>query len=242
MRKLVAAAVIAATAATSACSRSHAEDGGPTVARNYQIGNFDGIEVAGPYNVTVRTGPAPTVSARGAQKLIEHMVVEVKDGKLLIHPEKQKGWFRGGWSYRGTVDLAVTVPQLHEATIAGSGDIAIDRVAGDRFEGTVAGSGGLDVATLDVQSLKLAIAGSGGVKAANGKAQNASYDIAGSGNIDAKGVQSQTADVSIAGSGSVAAQASNTADVSIMGSGDVNLSGGAKCKVSKAGSGSVNCS
>ena len=112
MRKLVAAAVIAATAATSACSRSRAEDGGPTVARNYQVGNFEQIEVAGPYNVTVRTGAGPTVSARGSEKLIEHLVVEVRDGKLLIHPERQKGWFHTGWSFRGKVDLAVTVPQL----------------------------------------------------------------------------------------------------------------------------------
>ena len=242
MRKLVAAAVIAATAATSACSRDRTEDGGPTVARNYQIGNFDGIEVAGPYNVTVRTGTGPTVSARGSQKLIEHMVVEVKDGKLLIHSQRQKGWFRTNWHFRGKVDLAVTVPQLREATIAGSGDIAIDRVAGDRFEGTVAGSGGLDVAALEVQTLKLAIAGSGAVKAAGGKAQSASYDIAGSGDIDAKGIQLQTAEVSIAGSGSVAANASGTADVSIVGSGDVEVTGGAKCTIDKAGSGDVRCS
>ena len=242
MRKLVAAAVIAATAASSACSRNRAEDGGPTVARNYQIGNFEGIEVAGPYNVTVRTGAGPTVSARGSEKLIEHMIVEVKDGKLLIHSEKQKGWFGGGWNIRGEVDLVVTVPQLREATIAGSGDIAIDRVQGDQFEGTVAGSGGLNVAALDVQTLKLAIAGSGGVKAASGKAQNVSFDIAGSGDIDAKGIQAQTADVSIAGSGSVAAHATGTADVSIMGSGDVEVTGGAKCSVSKAGSGDVRCS
>ena len=242
MRKLVAAAVIAATAATSACSRSRTEDGGPTVARTYQVGNFEEIEVAGPYNVTVRTGTGPTVSARGAEKLLEHMIVEVKDGKLRIHPRREKGWFRTDVHFRGTVDLAVTVPQLREATIAGSGDIKIDQVRGDRFDGAVAGSGGLEVGTLEVQTLKLAIAGSGDVRAASGRAQNASFDIAGSGDIDAKGIQSQTADVSIAGSGSVAAHATGTADVSIMGSGDVEVTGGAKCTVSKAGSGDVRCS
>jgi len=58
MRKSFAAAVIAASAATSACGHSRSEDGGPTVARNYQVGGFEEIDVAGPYNVTVRTGPA----------------------------------------------------------------------------------------------------------------------------------------------------------------------------------------
>jgi len=242
MRKSIVAAVIAASAATSACGHSRSEDGGPTVARNYQVGGFDQIEVAGPYDVTVRTGSGPTVSARGPEKMLEHMVVEVKDGKLVIHAERNKSWFHSGWNFHGKVELAVTVPQLRGATIAGSGDIKVDQVKGDRFEGTVAGSGGIDVAAMDVQSLSLAIAGSGAAKAGKGKAQTAKFDIAGSGDIDAKGIQTTTADVSIAGSGSVSANATGTADVSIMGSGDVDVTGGAKCNVSKAGSGNVSCS
>jgi len=242
MRKAIAAAVIAASAATSACGKTHGESGGPTVSRNYQVGAFDQIEVAGPYNVQVRTGANPSVSAKGSEKMIEHMVVEVRNGKLEIHSERQKGWFNKGWNFHGKVDLVVTVPQLRGASIAGSGDIKVDQIKGDSFDGEVAGSGGLDVATLDVQTLKLAIAGSGGTKVGSGRAQNAKFDIAGSGDIDAKGVQAQTADVSIAGSGSIAANASGTADVSIMGSGDVLLTGGAKCKISKVGSGNVTCS
>ena len=242
MRKFVAAAVIAASAATSACGESRAKDAGPTVSRNYQIGGFEQIEVAGPYNVTVRTGSGPTVSARGPQKMIDHMIVEVRGGKLVIRSEERKGWFRGGWNFHGSVDLAVTVPQLRGADITGSGDITIDQVRGDRFEGAVAGSGGLNLGAVDVQILKLAIAGSGGVKATSGKAQTASFDIAGSGDIDVRNVQAQDADVSIAGSGSVAARATGKADVSIMGSGDVELTGGAKCNVSKMGSGDVRCS
>jgi len=242
MRTAIVSVAIAASFATAACSRTHSKDGGPTVSRNYQVGGFDQIEVAGPYNVQVRTGPNPGVSAQGGAKLIEHMVVEVQNGKLLIHPERKKGWSFSGWNFHGKVDLTVTVPQLRGATIAGSGDIKVDQVRGDRFEGTVAGSGDLEVAALDVQSLELTIAGSGGVKATTGRAQSSKLDIAGSGDIDAKGVQSQTADISIAGSGSIAAQASGTAAVSIVGSGDVDVTGGAKCSISKQGSGDVRCS
>ena len=242
MRMSLATAVIAASALTSACGHDRAEDGGPTVSRNYRVGTFDQVEVSGPFDVQIRTGPGTSVSARGPQKLLEHTVVEVKDGKLLIRPEHRNGWFKGGWHFNGEAQFTVTVPQLHAASIAGSGDIRVDQVKGDRFDGTVAGSGGLEVGAVDVQALKLTIAGSGGAKTGNGRAQTASFDIAGSGDIDAKGVQAQTASVSIAGSGNVAAHATTTASVSIMGSGDVEVTGGAKCSVSKAGSGSVNCS
>lgn len=242
MRKAIVAAVIVASAATSACGKTRSEDGGPAVSRNYQVGNFDQIEVAGPYNVQVRTGSNPSVSAQGSQKMIEKMVVEVRNGRLEIRPERQKGWFPTGWNFRGKVDLTVTVPQLRGASIAGSGDIKVDQVKGAAFEGKIAGSGGLDVGALEVQTLKLAIAGSGGARVGSGRARKAELEIAGSGDIDARGVRAETADVAIAGSGNISAAATGTADVSIMGSGDVQLTGGAKCKISKAGSGNVTCS
>lgn len=239
MHKSFAAIIAAATLA--GCQVHAQENGGPTVSRTYQVGNFQQIEVAGPYDVEVRTGANAGVSASGSEKLLERTVVEVKGDKLLIHAQNNHSFFNFGWSHHGKAKFMVTVPQLSGATIAGSGDIRVDRVQGGNFEGTVAGSGALDVAALEVQQLKLAIAGSGGVKAA-GKAQSAKYDIAGSGDVDARAVATQDADVSIAGSGSVRANASGTAKVSIMGSGDVDVTGGAKCSISKAGSGDVRCS
>ena len=232
--------VIAASALLAGC-QVHAQDGGPTINRNYSVGNFSAIEVAGPYYVEVRTGSNPSVSARGGEKLLERTVVEVEGDRLVIHPQRQHGFFQWSWGHGGA-HFVVTVPQLHGASIAGSGDIKVDKVVGPAFEGEVAGSGGIDVASMQVQQLKLSIAGSGGVKAGSGTAQNANYDIAGSGDIDAGGVQSQALKVSIAGSGGVKANAKATADVSIMGSGDVEVSGGAKCNVSKQGSGDVRCS
>lgn len=242
MRKSIVAAVIAASAATVGCTYHHSGDGGPTVSRNYQVGNFQKLEVAGPYEVEVRTGANPGVTGHGPQKLLERTVVEVEGDKLVIKPQEHNGWFHMSWGSHGKAAFTVTVPQLSGAMIAGSGDINVDNVRGDNFEGTVAGSGNLAVANLDVQALKLSIAGSGGAKAAAGKAQSGDYEIGGSGDIDAAGLQTQQAKVSIAGSGSVKANAAATADVSIMGSGDVDVSGGAKCTVSKAGSGSVRCS
>lgn len=242
MHKAIAAALFAAATATSACGQVHAENGGPTVSRNYQVSGFQQIEVAGPYDVEVRTGANPGVSGSGSEKLLDRTIVEVQGDKLVIRPKQNGGWFNIGWSTHGHANFTVTVPQLRGATIAGSGGIKVDHVAGDHFEGNVAGSGGIDVGTIDVQSLKLSIAGSGGVKAGSGKAQVASYDIAGSGDVDAGAIAAQQLKVSIAGSGGVRAHASGTADVSIMGSGDVDVAGGAKCNVSKAGSGKVRCS
>ena len=118
MRSLIAAAAIGAFTATGACSQNRQESPGPTVSRDFQVGNFNKIEVAGPYDVQVRTGAAASASARGPEKMIERMVVEVKDGKLQIHPRETKG-FNFHWGSNGNVELIVTVPQLSAASIGG---------------------------------------------------------------------------------------------------------------------------
>src|SRR6266404_3094647 len=182
------AAVVAASA-LAGCHVRAENGGGATVSKNYSVGNFQQIEVAGPYDVDVRTGANVSVSARGSEKLLDRTVVEVKGNKLLIHAENNHGFFHFGWSSHGGARFTVTVPQLSGATIAGSGDIRVDKISGQNFEGNVAGSGGLDIAAMNVQQLKLAITGSGGVKAGTGTAQAAQYDIAGSGDIDAGALQ-----------------------------------------------------
>jgi len=240
MRTAMILGVMAAVAA-SGCSKAHSEDRGPAVDRSFSVGNFDRIELAGAYDVTVKTGSAPSVHASGNEKAMERLVVEVKNGILTIHP-KERGGFHWGFSNSGKVELQVTVPSLRGAELAGSGDLRIDSVAGDQFAGGIAGSGNLTVDRLEVGELKIEIAGSGSAKASNGRAKTAEYEIAGSGGIDAAGIAVETASVSIAGSGDVMAHASNSANVNIMGSGNVEIKGGAKCSISKAGSGDVRCS
>jgi hypothetical protein len=234
--------IIAASLLVAGCHARGEEGGGATVSKNYSIGNFQQIEVAGPYDVEVRTGANPSVSGTGGERLLERTVVEVEGDKLVIHPENNHGFFHWGWSRHGKAHFTVTVPQLSGATIAGSGGIKVDKITGNAFAGEIAGSGGLELASVEVQSLKLSIGGSGDVKARAGHAKTADYEIAGSGGIDAGGIAAEQAKVSIAGSGSVRANATATADVDVMGSGDVNVTGGAKCNISKAGSGDVHCS
>src|SRR5881628_2811976 len=126
MRKFIAAAIIAGCATAAACSQARSQGAGATVSRNYQIGNFDKIEVAGPYDVEVRTGANPGVSAQGSQTLLDRTVVEVKGDKLTIRPVDDHG-FHFGWS-NAKANFTVTVPQLSGAAIAGSGGIRVDQV------------------------------------------------------------------------------------------------------------------
>jgi hypothetical protein len=235
--------LVTAALVLSGCGEGQAEVAGPDVSRTFQVAGFDSIEVAGPFNVQVTTGAQPAVSVRGPDNIVEHMVVEVEKGTLKIHPEKRKGMF-GGWNWgrhKGTAQVAVNVPMLRAAAIAGTGDMDINRIATDSFRGSIAGSGNLNLAQVQVKELGLEIAGSGNA-GGKGQAQSVSYEVAGSGNIRASEIASDTAKVDIAGSGNVEANARSTAKVDIAGVGNVRITGGAKCTVDKAGVGNVVCS
>lgn len=241
MRSAIMTGVLVTALGAAGCARDRTESAGPMVQRNYEVGAFDRIELAGAYEATVRTGAAPSVHAKGGEKVLEHLVVEIDGDTLKVHPRK-RGFSWGGWGKGSRVELTITVPALKAAELAGSGGMRIDRVTGDSFNGGVAGSGNLNIDRIEVEQLKIGIAGSGNANAGTGTARTVEYEIAGSGAINARGVAAEDASISIAGSGGVVAQATGTAKVDIAGSGDVDLTGGAKCSVSKAGSGDVRCS
>lgn len=239
IRRFVALASVALGAA--AChfgANAEERDPGTTITRTYQIGAFDKIAVAGPYEVTVTTGSQPGASASGGDKLLDETEVVVEEGTLKIRPKK-RGGLSFSWGKRGKAQFTVSTAMLRAATIGGSGGIKVDQVDGD-FEGRIGGSGDLALAAIKGGAVDLTIGGSGTISAA-GTAQSTDIKIGGSGSVDASGLIAKTASVAIGGSGDARVNASDSADVKIAGSGDVVITGGAKCEVRKAGSGNATC-
>jgi hypothetical protein len=242
MRRASTFGAIVTALLTAACNHGAvAEESGPEVSQDFAVGQFDRIEVSGPYDVAVHTGAATAVTATGPQNLVERMDVQVQDGRLMIRPRKEEGRMKI-WGNRGHVEVQVTVPGLRGAEIAGAGDIRIDRVDGDSFDADIHGSGGLVIETFEAQSLAASIAGSGEIRAASGTAEQVALKIGGSGNINTQGVAAKTASATITGSGNISATATDTAAVRIYGSGNVEIQGGAKCTVDNKGAGSFRCS
>jgi hypothetical protein len=208
--------------------------------RSFQVGAFDKVSLAGSPDVIVAVGGAPSVRAEGDAEMLDRLDIHVENGDLKIGTKRDANWSWGFGHERRNVTIYVTVPTLVGASIGGSGDMKIDKVAGSGFNASVGGSGDMQIGALRVGQASFSIAGSGGITAA-GSADRMTMSLAGSGDIEAGGVQSRTATVSVVGSGDVHARAMETADVSVMGSGDVTLAGTAKCSITKVGSGDVHC-
>lgn len=239
----LALAITAAVLPLAACNFANGMSGdvvqpsGSGTTRNFDVAGFTGVSLRGADDIEVKTGPSFAVSAQGDSALLDRLEIR-KDGDTLRIGRKDGDWKWGG--DKGA-KITVTLPKLLSASVAGSGDMTVDRAQGD-FDGSIAGSGNLSIAQLTGGKADLSVAGSGDLRVAAGQANEIDASIAGSGDIDAPALKAVRGDLSIAGSGNIRAQVTGEADISIVGSGNVELTGGAKCSVSKMGSGDARCS
>ncbi|HWK36202.1 head GIN domain-containing protein [Sphingomonas sp.] len=208
-------------------------------ARSFQIAGFDAVDLRGSDDVDVKVGPAFSVRAEGPSAELDKLDIR-KDGSTLKVGRVRRDGFSWGADHGKAVRVYVTLPALKGASVAGSGDMTVDRVTGGNLDASIAGSGDLTIGEVGVASAALSIAGSGDI-ALKGRADRIKVSIAGSGGVDGEGLKAAGADVSIAGSGDVRADVTGNATVSLMGSGDVDLGAGAHCTTTKMGSGEVRC-
>lgn len=202
-----------------------------------QTGSFTKVKALGPDNIIFVTGSTTTIKAEGNAEAIATLRYKLEDGAIIIGRKNGK-WF--GDEGKG-VTITITAPSLSEASLAGSGDFAADKMSGDNVEVKIAGSGNLKVGAVTAKTLTTKIAGSGDAMLA-GTATSVDFSVLGSGNIDAQQLKATDAEVSIAGSGDVRVNATGQVEAKVAGSGDINVTGGAKCTSKSMGSGSISCS
>lgn len=245
MRKALAMMAMTALAACNgwAADRHGSNDAprqlsGEQGERSFALADFDGVSLRGSDNIEATTGGEFSVRAVGDQAMLDELEIDVHDGSLRVK-RKNGGWFGSGTD--GNATIYVTMPALKGASVAGSGDMRVDRAEADNLELSLAGSGNLTVGQVRATTLDIDIAGSGDVTAA-GTTTEVEVSIAGSGNARIADLHSERMDVSVAGSGDVSAFVTGEVEASLLGSGDVSIAGGAHCRSSSLGSGELRCS
>ncbi|MBT2135252.1 DUF2807 domain-containing protein [Croceibacterium sp. LX-88] len=242
MRTLVAAMSLGAALAfgtTLGMAQEGAAVEAPAGTRSYSVGAFDEVTTVGPHRVIVTVGGGHSVYADGPAEALDRFEVLVEGDKLKIQPKEEYRQDHD-WTWMAPATFYVTLPRIEAASLAGSGNMYLDRVQGDSFAGSVAGSGEIDIASMQVGEANFSVAGSGDLTA-RGSAGRSRVSVAGSGAVHAREMRSTTAAVSIVGSGDADLMVDNNANVSIVGSGDVDIAGTATCTVSRMGSGKVAC-
>ena len=230
----MAAAATLLTACNSDFNISTSSSGVPLAELDTSGAAPTGISLAGPDRVIVTSGEGLTINVEGDPDVTEGVRFELDGDTLEISRE-------GNWMGSSVATVRVTMPTPTELSLAGSGEIEVDRLGtGEGAEVSIAGSGESRVGQIDADRLEVSVAGSGSLEAA-GRVQTLELSIAGSGDLDLRNVTVGDAEVSIAGSGDARFTSNGNVDASIMGSGDVEVFGNANCSVSSMGSGEVRC-
>src|SRR5579884_388520 len=118
MSRSLAMEILSAIAASTRGARFHENDG-PDGERDFDVGEFERLDVSGPFDVEIRTGEAASVRATGPEWALEDLVVELRDDRLFIGCDGDCD---------GDVNVLVTVPRLRALRTSGSGDVSVDRL------------------------------------------------------------------------------------------------------------------
>ena len=207
--------------------------------RRYSVGDFDRVQVEGPYEVVLATGGSSGARATGAQSGLDRVSVEVQGRMLRIRPNRS-GW--GG--YPGDpvapVRIALTTRDIKAAAVLGSGSLTVDKVRGLRVDLSVSGSGALSVGSVAADTLVVGLLGSGSIEA-GGTAKQLRATVQGSGDFDAPALSAGDAELVADTAGKVAFAATRTAKVRAVGRGDVEIRGSASCTLTGPAAQSVRC-
>lgn len=207
--------------------------------KRYAIQDFDRVQVFGPFNVTIRTGRATSVTATGDQQSLDGASVVSSGGVLTIQTLTKA---RSAWKQEphAAARIAIVVRQLKGVKLLGAGTVTVGEMRGLSNDVSLSGSGQVSIAKLTSDSATIYLSGSGRIVLA-GTTKSASANISGSGDLDASQLSANDLKLVSASSGLIQAKALRTADVKQNGSGEVRIVGRPSCIVESPGTGTTHC-
>ncbi|WP_368170252.1 GIN domain-containing protein [Aeromonas sp. R4-3] len=209
---------------------------GALVEQQHPLGREVTRVLAGvPANIHLVAGEARGIHIRGQGNLLPYLELTEQGDKLEIEVKE-------GYRLAPTepLEITITLPELHELALAGTGNGELRDFKGDELVLSVAGTGDIVASGLELNRLEGNIAGLGNLDLGQGSVRVVELNIAGAGGVKGAGLASEEVEVSIAGSGEVEVRAKSRLKIEIAGSGSVSYWGDPELKSEIAGSGLVN--
>ncbi|MNK89262.1 hypothetical protein D3C87_1092650 [compost metagenome] len=209
---------------------------GAVIEQRHPLGQQVTRVLAGvPANIHLVAGAASGIHIRGQGNLLPYLELTEKGDKLEIEVKE-------GYRLAPTepLEITITLPELHELALAGTGNGELRDFKGDELVLSVAGTGDIVASGLELNRLEGNIAGLGNLDLGQGSVRVVALNIAGAGGVKGAGLASEEVEVSIAGSGEVEVRAQSRLKIEIAGSGSVSYWGDPELTSEIAGSGLVN--
>lgn len=216
-------------------AQNKVQGNGKVVTETRSTGDYDGIKIAGSFDVNLVSGKEGKITIKGEENLLAVIKVEVEDNSLKIYVEK-------GTQIRtssGKIQVTVPFEKISELSLAGSGDIqSKDVVKNENLTVKLAGSGNFNL-PVDTNNLELHVSGSGNIHL-KGTADKLTTKLSGSGDIDASNLKSKIVEANVSGSGNSKVTCAESIIARVAGSGNIKYIGNPeKRDVKVSGSGTI---
>lgn len=202
------------------------------------VGAYDAVSLSGWFDVELVAGNEGTLTLEGEENLLEHVITQVKNGKLVIKTEQGYNLQPSSWK-SGGITITVPVEDIHGVSLSGSGDIVGKTLLrADHFETGMSGSGDitLEVAAREVEA---SLSGSGDINL-SGTASRLEVRVSGSGDVRAFDLEADHVDATVSGSADIQVTAKESLEARVSGSGDINYKGNpTKVDAKTSGSGDI---
>jgi len=221
--------------------------------KSYDVSGFSGVTLEGFGDVYVTQGDTESLSVETDDNIFDQLDIRVRAGSLVLGTKPNV-------SLNPTKPIIyhLTVKDLNNITLAGSGNIYSESIQTSGMKVMVAGSGNVEVQGLNGTDLSISLPGSGNITLKeiavrsvdtsingsgdirlDGMADKQTISVNGSGKYIAGDLETASANISIAGSGDLTVWATDTLDIRVNGSGDVAYYGRPTVNQSGIGSGNV---
>ncbi|MFA5107282.1 MAG: head GIN domain-containing protein [Patescibacteria group bacterium] len=249
------ATIIIVLAVLAAGAYYYGRGSGKVITENRDVTTFSKISLKGIGNLKISQGETESLRIEAEDNLMKKIETEVRGDTL--HIGFKLAWpFWSVWPTKD-VNFYVTVKNLSDVSVNGSGKIDFATLALQDVDLRVSGSGTITGTTLTGRDVNIDISGSGKVRlglnvekivshisgsgdfSLNGTATDQEISISGSGKYLAKDLVSQNVKVDISGSGKSEVNAQKSLTVKISGSGSVSYFGQPVIDQSISGSGKI---
>jgi len=103
------------------------------------VGSYEGIHIAGHYDVSLFSGSEGTITLEGDAEDIDQIETYIKNGTLVIK-QKKSSWLNNWFSDQ--VSIQIPVEEISKVSLSGSGDIRSNfPLETDHFKTSISGSG-----------------------------------------------------------------------------------------------------
>jgi hypothetical protein len=177
------------------------------------VEQFHAIELRDCMKVKVTVGMPLSISVEADDNIASAVQTKIEAGKLIISATKS-------FQAARAPEVIISVPELNEVSLSGSGDMIVNGIRGDLFKADISGSGTFY---------------------ANGTVGSEKLTLSGSGKVDCVKLTASNATVVVSGSGSCLLNAEKTLTAKLTGSGNIKYTGSpASLTKSDTGSGTIS--